>query len=70
MEKKIYTLLSFLPQQFIMLLSSGGAIHAMIVGHFADGVEDRPPFYWPINLPFYSLVIFHTWAMALDMPSW
>ena len=63
--KKLYTLLSFLPQQFIMLLSSGGAIHAMVVGHFADGIARSNAFLLADQSPTIILVIFHTWAMVL-----
>lgn len=64
-RKKLHTLLSFLPQQFVMLLSSGAAIHAMVVGHFADGVERSGAFLMADQSPVILLVIFHTWVMAL-----
>ena len=64
-RRKLHTLLSFLPQQFIMLLSSGAAIHAMVVGHFADGVIRSNAFLFADQSPTIVLVIFHTWAMIL-----
>ena len=64
-KRNIHTILSFIPQQFIMFLCAGGAIHAMARGTFADGTVRSHAFLIADQFPALALAIFHTWAMVL-----
>jgi|KBSSwiStaDraftv2_1062776.scaffolds.fasta_scaffold10139_18 hypothetical protein len=64
-DKKMHTLYALVPQQFVLCVSSVGAIHAMIVGHFADGTVRSNAFLFADQAPIVLLTIFHTWAMFL-----
>ncbi len=67
MRRRIYTLLSFIPQQFVMTMSSVGAVHSIWLGQFADGTIRSHAFLLADQSPTIFLTIFHTWAMVLIM---
>lgn len=67
MQRRIHTLLAFIPQQFIMTICSIGAIHSIWLGRFADGTFRSHAFLLADQSPTIFLTIFHTWAIILIM---
>lgn len=65
MKRKIHNLMALIPQQFVMVVSSVGAIHAMINGRFHDGVVRSHAFLFADQSLVVWLTLFHTWAMIL-----
>lgn len=64
-RKKIHTVLALLPQQFVLALSSGGIIHGIYFGQFADGTVRTPAFLFADQSPVLLFTLFHTWAVIL-----
>jgi hypothetical protein len=54
-----------IPQQVILLLSASGALSAMFLGHFADGVERSRAFILADQCHIVLAAIFHTLALIL-----
>lgn len=52
------------PQQFILIISAGGAINAMVAGHFADGVVRPHWFLIADQSPAVAAAIAHTAALV------
>jgi hypothetical protein len=53
-----------LPQQFLLLVSGFAALHAMILGQFADGVVRAHTFLIADQSPILLVAIFHTVALV------
>ncbi len=66
-KRKLHTLLALVPQQFVLFLSAGGALHAIILGQFADGTVRSSGFLLADQSSIIILAVFHTWAMVLIM---
>lgn len=64
-KRKICTILAFVPQQFVMFISSAGLAHFIWLGQFADGVVRTPAFLLADQAAPIFLTIFHTWALIL-----
>lgn len=64
-RRKITTMYLFLPQQFMMVLGSVGAIKAIWTGEFVNGVFMGRALMLANQAPIIFLTIFHTWAMIL-----
>lgn len=65
MARRINTLLALVPQQFLLYLSAGSALTAVINGRFADGVIRPHAFLLADQSAAFLIAIFHTWAMIL-----
>ncbi len=65
MKRRMLNLLSLVPQQFILFLSAGGALEAMLLGRFADGVERAQAFLVADQCSALLIAFFHTWALFL-----
>jgi hypothetical protein len=65
MSKRRNTLLALIPQQFLLYLSAGGALEAIVHGHFADGVERSQAFLLADQCAAFLIAAAHTWAMSL-----
>ena len=59
-----------IPQQFMLLLSAGGAIQAMIRSSFADGVQRPWPFIASDQFPAVLVAICHTCAILERRRGW
>ena len=57
------TLLLLLPQQFALIVSAGGAVNAMWLSQFADGVMRPRPFIIADQSPVALMAILHTLAI-------
>lgn len=64
-KRKVFAILALVPQQLLLYLSAGAAAHAIIVGHFADGVERPNAFLLTDQAPVVLIAFFHSWAMFL-----
>ena len=64
-RRKLYSMLCFLPQQFLLLLSTWGVVHSVSSGTFADGTVRTIAFLAADQSPVLLLTIFHTWAIIL-----
>jgi len=64
-RKKVETLLLLVPQQFLLFLCAGAAIHAIAVGEFADGTQRSSMFLLADQVPMILIAVFHSWAMVL-----
>ncbi len=62
-KKSIIKPLCMLPQQFIMMVSAGGALWAMWLGQFADGVQRSHAFLIADQMPAVIAAILHTYAI-------
>ena len=60
----IWGLLTIVPQQLVMLLSAGSAIHAMWVSQFADGVVRPRAFIMTDQMPAVLAAAMHTMAIV------
>lgn len=65
MARRINTLLALVPQQFLLYISAGSALAAVINGRFADGVMRSHAFLLADQSAAFLIAIFHTWAMIL-----
>jgi hypothetical protein len=59
----VKTALLLLPQQFVMMVSAGGAVYAMYLGQFADGVQRSHAFLVADQAPAVIAAVFHTIAI-------
>lgn len=57
-------LLLLIPQQFILVLSAAGALQAMWLSSFADGVVRSREFIIADQCPIVILAALHTWALV------
>ena len=64
-RRRIHTVLALVPQQFVLYLSAGGAIHAIWMAQFADGVMRSHGFLLSDQFLVGAVAFFHTWAMVL-----
>ena len=64
-ERKLHTVLALIPQQFILLLSTGAIMRSIYLGQFADGTVRTPAFLLADQAPVLLLMVFHTWAVIL-----
>lgn len=64
-KRNLHTVMAFLPQQFIMFLCAGGAIHSMSLGTFADGTVRDHWFLIADQASPLIIAIYHTWAVIL-----
>ncbi len=62
-QRGIREALFLLPQQFIMMISAGGALQAMWLGQFADGVQRSHAFLITDQVPAVIAAILHTYAI-------
>lgn len=62
-QRGIVKPLCLLPQQFVMMISAGGAIWAMWLGQFADGVQRSHAFLIADQFPAVIAAILHTYAI-------
>lgn len=53
-----------LPQQYLVCVSAAGALHAMWIGRFADGVERGTPFLIADQVWTVLVALLHTWVVA------
>ena len=64
-------ILLMVPQQFTLLVSAGGAIDAMVTGHFADGTVRSHWFLIADQFPAVAAAIGHTIAIIrMGTPAW
>jgi len=52
-----------LPQQFMLMISAYGALTAMVIGQYGDGVERPKMFIMADQMPQILAAVFHTLAM-------
>lgn len=64
-KRRMLNLLGLLPQQFMLFLSAGGALQAMLLGRFADGIERSHAFLVADQCSAILIALFHTWAIFL-----
>jgi hypothetical protein len=64
-RRNIVKALCMLPQQFIMMVSSGGALLSMWLGQFADGVQRPHAFLIADQAPAIIAAILHTYAIIM-----
>lgn len=60
---KRYSMIKCLPQQFALLVSAGGSVHAIITQQFADGVPRPLAFILCDQFPAILAAVFHTIAL-------
>jgi hypothetical protein len=51
------------PQQFVLIISASGALHAAFVGHYADGVPRPWQFILGDQLPVILAALLYTYAL-------
>lgn len=64
-DRGLMKVLCLLPQQFLMMVSAGGALYAMYLGQFADGVQRSHAFIIADQSPAVIAAILHTVAICL-----
>ena len=62
-RKSLTDLLLLLPQQFLLMVSAGGAINAMYLSQFADGVIRPRSFLVADQMPVVFIALFHSCAI-------
>ena len=65
MRRKVETIMLMVPQQLMLYLCAGAALHAIAIGEFADGTQRSSAFLLADQVPIILLAVFHTWAMVL-----
>jgi hypothetical protein len=64
-RKSFLKAVCMLPQQFIMMVSAGGAIWSMWLGQFADGVQRPHAFLIADQAPAVIAAMLHTYAIIM-----
>lgn len=64
-RKSIMKPLCLLPQQFLLMVSAGGALWAMWLGQFADGVQRSHAFLVADQAPAVIAAALHTYAIFM-----
>lgn len=62
-EVTVHSIALMLPQQFTLMISAYGALHAVLVGHFGDGVIRPPIFILADQAPALIAAVCHTLAI-------
>ena len=64
------SVLLMLPQQFTLMISAYGAVHAMFMGQFGDGVQRPRTFITVDQAPAVLTAVFHTLAIIRVGKEW
>lgn len=65
--KKLWNVFALLPQQALLFMSAAGALEAVRISSFADGVERSRAFLLVDQCPAILIAFFHMWAIFLIM---
>lgn len=64
-RENLWKPLFLLPQQFVLIVSAGGALWAMWIGQFADGIQRSHEFLIADQSPAVIAALLHTYAICL-----
>lgn len=62
-RSKTLAAIMMVPQQFLLMTAAGGAIEAMVLGHFADGIPRTQAFLLASQTPAFLAAFGHTAAL-------